>query len=96
MPHIVFAFVLGYICMSHIYRTYVDYMGWSLDFTGPQVREIFRYTAPWRQFRGSRFWLCGYSSRVLLRPKSAQLSSGVWSLFEPFELSSESSFVPTN
>ena len=37
MPHMVFAFVLGYICMSHIYRTYVDYMGWSLDFTGPQV-----------------------------------------------------------
>lgn len=37
MPHMVFAFVLGYICLSHIYRTYVDYMGWSLDFTGPQV-----------------------------------------------------------
>ena len=37
MPHLVFAFVLGYISMSHIYRTYVDYMGWSLDFTGPQV-----------------------------------------------------------
>ena len=39
MPHMVFTFVLGYICMSHIYRTYVDYMGWSLDFTGPQVIE---------------------------------------------------------
>lgn len=37
MPHVVFAFVLGYICLSHIYRAYVDYMGWSLDFTGPQV-----------------------------------------------------------
>ncbi|CBJ26621.1 acyltransferase [Ectocarpus siliculosus] len=37
MPHVVFAFVLGYICLSHIYRAYVDYMGWSLDFTGPQM-----------------------------------------------------------
>lgn len=37
MPQVVFAFVLGYICLSHIYRIYVDYMGWSLDFTGPQV-----------------------------------------------------------
>eukprot|EP00752_Nemacystus_decipiens_P014687 g13083.t1 len=37
MPHIVFAFVLGYISLAHIYRAYVDYMGWSLDFTGPQM-----------------------------------------------------------
>ncbi|CAM9628376.1 unnamed protein product [Ascophyllum nodosum] len=37
MPHIVFLFVMGYICVSHIYRMYVDYMGWSLDFTGPQM-----------------------------------------------------------
>jgi len=47
MPHIVFAFVLGYICLSHIYRTYVDYMGWSLDFTGPQVKHIFFRDADW-------------------------------------------------
>ena len=37
MPKVVFAFVLGYISLSHLYRAYVDYMGWSLDFTGPQV-----------------------------------------------------------
>eukprot|EP00903_Cladosiphon_okamuranus_P019810 g18207.t1 len=37
MPHMVFIFVLGYVCMSHIYRAYEDYMGWSLDFTGPQM-----------------------------------------------------------
>ncbi|CAM9792564.1 unnamed protein product, partial [Laminaria digitata] len=37
MPRVVFAFVLGYISLSHLYRCYVDYMGWSLDFTGPQV-----------------------------------------------------------
>lgn len=38
MPQVVFAFVLAYMCFSHIYRIYVDYMGWSLDFTGPQVK----------------------------------------------------------
>eukprot|EP00904_Undaria_pinnatifida_P005433 jgi/Undpi1/2019/HiC_scaffold_12.g05405.m1 len=37
MPKVVFAFVLGYISLSHLYRAYVDYMGWSLDFTGPQM-----------------------------------------------------------
>ncbi|CAM9747306.1 unnamed protein product, partial [Choristocarpus tenellus] len=37
MPKLVFVFVLGYMCASHIYRMYVDWMGWSLDFTGPQV-----------------------------------------------------------
>ena len=39
MPKVVFTFVLGYISLSHLYRAYVDYMGWSLDFTGPQVSD---------------------------------------------------------
>jgi lysophospholipid acyltransferase len=34
---VVFAFVILYIMVSHIYRMSVDYMGWSLDFTGPQM-----------------------------------------------------------
>jgi hypothetical protein len=34
MPQTVFAFMLAYMCGSHLYRMYVDYMGWSLDFTG--------------------------------------------------------------
>ncbi|CAM9733108.1 unnamed protein product [Phaeothamnion confervicola] len=37
MPYAVFAFVMTYICAAHLYRMYVDYMGWSLDFTGPQM-----------------------------------------------------------
>lgn len=26
-----------YISLSHLYRIHVDYLGWSLDFTGPQM-----------------------------------------------------------
>ncbi|CAM9195114.1 unnamed protein product [Discosporangium mesarthrocarpum] len=37
MPQVVFTFVMAYISFSHIYRQYVDWMGWSLDFTGPQM-----------------------------------------------------------
>lgn len=33
----VFAFVMAYMSLSHLYRLYVDYLGWSLDFTGPQM-----------------------------------------------------------
>lgn len=54
MPHMVFAFVLGYICLSHIYRAYVDYMGWSLDFTGPQVKQAFAMPTDWLPLKLSR------------------------------------------
>eukprot|EP01104_Vermistella_antarctica_P017299 TRINITY_DN6102_c0_g1_i2.p1 TRINITY_DN6102_c0_g1~~TRINITY_DN6102_c0_g1_i2.p1 ORF type:complete len:483 (+),score=104.42 TRINITY_DN6102_c0_g1_i2:193-1641(+) len=30
-----YGFAMGYLTLSHIYRMYDDYMGWSLDFTGP-------------------------------------------------------------
>jgi hypothetical protein len=30
---------------SHIYRLYVDYMGWSLDFTGPQMILVIKLTS---------------------------------------------------
>jgi len=33
----VFAFMMTYMSISHIYRMYVDYMGWSIDFTGAQM-----------------------------------------------------------
>jgi lysophospholipid acyltransferase len=33
----VFFFVMTYMSLSHLYRVYVDYLGWSLDFTGPQM-----------------------------------------------------------
>lgn len=32
-----FAFTMAYMSLSHLYRVYVDYLGWSLDFTGPQM-----------------------------------------------------------
>jgi hypothetical protein len=28
---------MAYMSLSHLYRVYVDYLGWSLDFTGPQM-----------------------------------------------------------
>eukprot|EP00612_Vaucheria_litorea_P000872 CAMPEP_0171452384 /NCGR_PEP_ID=MMETSP0945-20130129/512_1 /TAXON_ID=109269 /ORGANISM="Vaucheria litorea, Strain CCMP2940" /LENGTH=470 /DNA_ID=CAMNT_0011977037 /DNA_START=40 /DNA_END=1449 /DNA_ORIENTATION=- len=37
MPQTVFVFLLSYLSASHIYCMYVNYMGWTLDFTGPQM-----------------------------------------------------------
>eukprot|EP01112_Ceratiomyxa_fruticulosa_P016203 TRINITY_DN4860_c0_g1_i3.p1 TRINITY_DN4860_c0_g1~~TRINITY_DN4860_c0_g1_i3.p1 ORF type:complete len:484 (-),score=92.90 TRINITY_DN4860_c0_g1_i3:100-1551(-) len=34
---VVFIFSMGYMSISHIYRQYNDYMGWTLDYTGPQM-----------------------------------------------------------
>eukprot|EP00007_Cunea_sp_BSH-02190019_P003717 CAMPEP_0174237496 /NCGR_PEP_ID=MMETSP0417-20130205/8402_1 /TAXON_ID=242541 /ORGANISM="Mayorella sp, Strain BSH-02190019" /LENGTH=509 /DNA_ID=CAMNT_0015316259 /DNA_START=69 /DNA_END=1594 /DNA_ORIENTATION=+ len=34
---LVFVFAMTYMSLSHIYRMHVDYLGWSLDFTGPQM-----------------------------------------------------------
>jgi hypothetical protein len=31
--------------VSHIYRLYVDYMGWTLDFTGPQMLLVIKLTS---------------------------------------------------
>lgn len=42
---IVFVFMMGYMTASHIYRIYVDYMGWSLDFTGPQMLLTIKLTS---------------------------------------------------
>lgn len=44
-PYIVFAFNMIYLSGSHIYRIYVDYMGWSLDFTGPQMILVIKLTS---------------------------------------------------
>jgi len=41
---LVFVFALGYLCISHIYRMYVDYLGWTLDFTGPQMLLTIKFT----------------------------------------------------
>jgi hypothetical protein len=33
----IFVFAMAYMCASHIYRLYVDYLGFSLDFTSAQM-----------------------------------------------------------
>lgn len=42
--HIVLAFALSYVSLGHIYRMMVDYLGWSLDFTGPQMLLTLKFT----------------------------------------------------
>ncbi|KDO21008.1 hypothetical protein SPRG_13936 [Saprolegnia parasitica CBS 223.65] len=44
-PSIVFLFNMTYMSLAHLYRIYVDYMGWSLDFTGPQMLLVIKLTA---------------------------------------------------
>ncbi|KAF1334340.1 Lysophospholipid acyltransferase, partial [Globisporangium splendens] len=44
-PYIVFLFNMTYMSASHIYRLYVDYMGWTLDFTGPQMLLVIKLTS---------------------------------------------------
>ncbi|RLN74477.1 hypothetical protein BBJ28_00007302 [Nothophytophthora sp. Chile5] len=44
-PYIVFLFNMLYMSGSHIYRLYVDYMGWTLDFTGPQMLLVIKLTS---------------------------------------------------
>lgn len=42
---LVFVFMMAYMTGSHIYRLYVDYMGWTLDFTGPQMLLTIKLTS---------------------------------------------------
>jgi hypothetical protein len=44
-PTIVFSWNMIYISASHLYRIYVDYMGWSLDITGPQMLLVIKLTS---------------------------------------------------
>lgn len=44
-PSIVFIFNMTYMSAAHIYRLYVDYMGWTLDFTGPQMLLVIKLTS---------------------------------------------------
>ncbi|EGC40111.1 hypothetical protein DICPUDRAFT_52171 [Dictyostelium purpureum] len=52
---VVFAFCLGYLSVSHIYRIWTDYMGWTLDFTGPQMILTLKLTSfAWNLSDGSK------------------------------------------
>lgn len=42
---LVFAWMMAYMTASHLYRLHVDYMGWSLDFTGPQMLLTIKLTS---------------------------------------------------
>ena len=42
---LVFVFMMGYMSLCHVYRIWVDYMGWSLDFTGPQMLLTIKLTS---------------------------------------------------
>ncbi|CCI43023.1 unnamed protein product [Albugo candida] len=44
-PVCVFIFNFSYLSASHLYRLYVDYMGWTLDFTGPQMLLTMKLTS---------------------------------------------------
>lgn len=41
---VVFVFMTGYLIASHTYRMYTDWMGWSMDFTGPQMLLTLKLT----------------------------------------------------
>jgi len=40
----VFVWSMGYLSVSHLYRMQVDYMGYTLDFTGPQMLLTLKLT----------------------------------------------------
>ncbi|GAM22032.1 hypothetical protein SAMD00019534_052070 [Acytostelium subglobosum LB1] len=51
----VFVFAMGYMSASHWYRMYVDYMGWTMDFTAPQMVLTLKLTSfAWNLYDGSR------------------------------------------
>lgn len=45
LPQVNFVWVFGYMSCAHIYRMYVDYMGWTLDFTTMQMVLTIKLTA---------------------------------------------------
>jgi lysophospholipid acyltransferase len=42
---VAFAWAFGYMSVSHLYRQYVDYMGWTLDFTTMQMVLTIKLTS---------------------------------------------------
>ncbi|POM61381.1 Lysophospholipid acyltransferase, partial [Phytophthora palmivora] len=54
-PGLVFLFNMLYMSASHIYRLYVDYMGWTLDFTGPQMLLVIKLTSFAYNFGPSKY-----------------------------------------
>jgi lysophospholipid acyltransferase len=44
-PRLVFAVTLAHLSLSHIFRMLVDYGGWQLDYTGPQMVLVIKLTS---------------------------------------------------
>ncbi|KYQ90954.1 60S ribosomal protein L5 [Tieghemostelium lacteum] len=54
-PVTVFVFSMLYLSVSHWYRMYVDYKGWALDYTGPQMVLTLKLTSfAWNLYDGTR------------------------------------------
>lgn len=52
-PRAVFIWMMAYMSLSHMYRMYSDYLGWTLDFTGPQMILTQKLTAmAWNIYDG--------------------------------------------
>ena len=43
--NLVFLWMMGYMTAVHLYRLHVDYMGWTLDFSGPQMLLTIKLSA---------------------------------------------------
>ena len=51
-PYIVFVFNMMYMTLAHLYRIYVDYMGWSLDFSGAQMLIVIKLPFAYNYYDG--------------------------------------------
>lgn len=53
--YLVPAIAISYCIVGHLHRQYINYMGWDLDFTGPQmVVTIKLYSLAWNLYDGKK------------------------------------------
>lgn len=73
MPVVVFVFTMLYLTLSHLYRVWVDYMGWTLDHTGPQMILTIKLSAlAYDYFDGTVDKVEGYAEVTKLTPRDAE------------------------
>jgi hypothetical protein len=68
VPVSIFAFNLSYLAIAHSSRMYVDYLGWKLDFTGPQMLLVMKLTA---------FGFDYYDGVMALKKKTSSSSAAI-------------------
>jgi hypothetical protein len=60
-----FVFMMGYMTVLHLYRLHTDYMGWSLDITGPFMLLTMKLSSLGYQLAdGSKKTLASYEKKV--------------------------------